>query len=55
MIHSSHSKKDLIEVIERFQLYSIINYNELRKNHLSKALWTLLETNPSIPEDTEVF
>ena len=55
MIHTSHSKKDLIEVIERFQLYSIPNYTELRKNNLSKALWALLETNPTIQEDSDIF
>tara|TARA_R110000823_G_scaffold28703_1_gene83822 strand:- start:134 stop:685 length:552 start_codon:yes stop_codon:yes gene_type:complete len=55
MIHMSHSKKDLIELVERFQLYQITNYKELRKDKLARDIWSLLSEMDYVPPDNEIF
>lgn len=55
MIHQSHSKKDLIELVERFQLYQLHNYKDLRKDKLAKGIWEILESMETIHPDKDVF
>jgi len=38
MIHSTHTKKDLIEIIEVFE-FDIEDYQDYSKSELSKTLW----------------
>ena len=55
MIHPSHSKKDLVEIVERFQLYQIDNYKDMKKDKLSLKIWDVLKTLEYIPPETEWF
>jgi len=55
MIHSSHSKKDLIEVVELFELYGIDDYREMNKNQLQKAIWSYVKEIGYIKPDNEFF
>jgi len=55
MIHPSHSKKDLIEIVERFQLYQIDNYKDMKKDKLSLKIWDVLKTVEYIPAENESF
>jgi len=55
MIHYSHSKKDLVEIIEVFEFWDIIDYRDLCKEDLKKTLWDYLRECKSIPADDEFF
>lgn len=55
MIHLTHSKKDLIEVISRFQLYEIEDYSELKKDKLAIKVWDVLEKTSWVVPDKEYF
>jgi hypothetical protein len=55
MIHPSHSRKELIEIIEVFQIFQIPEYQELKKNALSRALWSALTDQKYIRPDQEHF
>ena len=55
MIHPSHSKKDLIEIVERFQLYSVEDYKDLRKEKLALRLWQVLKTTEYVAPEDEMF
>jgi hypothetical protein len=54
-IHSSHSKKDLHEVIEVFQIYEIENYKIMKKCELAPLLEASLDVRDYVPEDTNNF
>jgi len=55
MIHPSHSKKDLIEVVERFQLYQIEDYRSHRKERLALYVWIALQDISYVVPDDEYF
>ncbi len=55
MIHSSHSKKDLIEIIELFELWDIDDYRDLPKPDLQKALWNYVLQLKKIKPDDEYY
>jgi hypothetical protein len=53
MIHISHTKKDLYEIIESYQLYmkpQLKHYNELSKDDLCEYLWTIILKMRKIPK-----
>ena len=54
MIHYSHSRKELIELIHVFEL-DIEGYEELNRNNLGITLWSFLEQKKDISENTELF
>ena len=54
MIHPSHSRKDLIEISEIFDLW-IDNFIELSKHELSQQLWMKLQEVEEIPEYTDFY
>jgi hypothetical protein len=54
-IHSSHSKKDLHEVIEVFQIYEIEDYKIIRKHELIPLLEASLDVRDYVPEDNNNF
>jgi hypothetical protein len=43
MIHPTHSRKDLIEVIETFELWDIGDYKDMSKTKIAKELWSYLK------------
>ena len=45
MIHTSHSKKDLIEFIETFEMWDIIDYHDLSKDELRRSILIHLVLN----------
>ena len=54
MIHTSHSKKDLIEFIETFEMWDIIDYHDLSKDELRREIWENLRGKrhiATIPEN----
>jgi hypothetical protein len=55
MIHSSHSKKDLIELIELFELWDIEDYRDLPKPDLQIALWSYVKKLKKIKPDSEFY
>ena len=55
MIHNSHSKKDLIQVVERFQLYQINDYKEIRKDKLAHRIWLVLKDLNYVPPEGDLF
>jgi hypothetical protein len=56
MIHKSHSRKDLIEVIEAFELWDIDDYRDIQKAELVKVLWDYLKKCKEIcPDDNTLF
>tara|TARA_R110001592_G_scaffold94039_2_gene272647 strand:- start:224 stop:778 length:555 start_codon:yes stop_codon:yes gene_type:complete len=55
MIHPSHSKKDLIEVIELFELYGIVDYRDMTKEELQIAVWDYVRDIGYIKPDQEYF
>ena len=55
MIHSSHSKKDLIEIIELFELWDIEDYRDLSKPDLQVALWSYVKKLKKIKPDSEFY
>lgn len=54
MIHSTHTKKDLIEIIEVFE-FDIEDYQDYSKSELSKTLWEYIENINSIQPDCSYF
>jgi len=54
MIHYSHSRKELIELIHVFE-FDIEGYEELNRNNLGITLWSYLEQQKDISENTELF
>tara|TARA_R110001599_G_scaffold90384_2_gene238356 strand:- start:10 stop:579 length:570 start_codon:yes stop_codon:yes gene_type:complete len=45
MIHSTHTRKDLIDIIETYNLYDskhLIGYNDMAKDILSQLLWRVV-------------
>ena len=55
MIHPSHSKKDLIEVIEMFELFGIVDYRDMTKEELRVAVWDYVRDIGYIKPDQEYF
>ncbi len=55
MIHSSHSKKDLIEIIELFELFGIVDYRDMTKEELQIAVWDYVRDIGYIKPDQEYF
>tara|TARA_R100000781_G_C4037066_1_gene112675 strand:+ start:103 stop:657 length:555 start_codon:yes stop_codon:yes gene_type:complete len=55
MIHPSHSKKDLIEVIEMFELFGIVDYRDMTKDELQVAVWDYVRDIGYIKPDQEYF
>ena len=55
MIHPTHPKKDLIEIIELFEFYDIDDYRELCKDELRHILWDYIRKCKKIPPDNEFF
>ena len=55
MIHPTHPKKDLIEIIELFEFYEIDDYRELCKDELRHILWDYIRKCKKIPPDNEFF
>ena len=55
MIHSSHSKKDLIEIIELFEFWDIDDYRDLPKPQLQKVLWSYVVQLNHIKPDNEHY
>ena len=55
VIHKSHTKKDLIEIIEVFELKDIQNYRELNKDTLVSLLDLHLRTIADITPNLEYF
>ena len=53
-IHTSHSKKELMEVIEVFDI-KIADYKALNKQHLSKQILYQLSIVDEIKEDNDFF
>ncbi len=53
-IHSSHSKKELQEIIEVFEL-NIANYKNMNKKDISYSLMYELTKIDNIPEDNDFF
>ena len=54
MIHPSHSRKDLLEVIKVFNL-TIKNSDDLNKNELSRMLWIKISNTEMIDPDNNYF
>ena len=54
MIHSTHTKKDLIEIIEVFE-FDIEDYQDYSKSELSKTLWEYIENITTIQPDCSYF
>ena len=54
MIHPSHSRKDLLEVIKVFHL-KIKNSEDLNKNELSRMLWLTISKTDTIDPDNNYF
>tara|TARA_R110000803_G_scaffold82148_2_gene148216 strand:- start:2569 stop:3123 length:555 start_codon:yes stop_codon:yes gene_type:complete len=55
MIHSSHSKKDLIEIIEYFEFNEIEDFRDKSKVSLQKELWEYVRGLKYIHPDRETF
>ena len=55
MIHSTHAKKDLHEIIEVFQLYEVGDYKRLKKHELVPILDEVIQKREHVPEDTNNF
>lgn len=55
MIHASHTKKDLIELIECFELYEIDDYRDMSKSELKEDLWDYVKGLKYIKTDQEIF
>tara|TARA_Y100000592_G_C5447938_1_gene307094 strand:+ start:1022 stop:1576 length:555 start_codon:yes stop_codon:yes gene_type:complete len=55
MIHPTHPKKDLIEIIELFEFYDIDDYRELSKDDLRHILWNYIRKCKKIEPDDEFF
>jgi len=55
MIHQTHSKKDLIEIVESFQLFEIENYGSMKKKMLAQEVWRVLSGRDHITPDNEYF
>ena len=54
MIHNSHPRKDLIEIISLFE-FPIDDYEFITKLQLSKLLWKQLQKKVKIKPDNEFF
>jgi len=54
MIHYSHSRKELIELIHVFEL-NLDGYEALNRNDLGITLWAFLESQTEIPDNSELF
>lgn len=54
MIHSSHSRKDLMEICDIFEI-NIKNKVHLNKNELSRMLWLEIISKESINPDNNYF
>jgi hypothetical protein len=54
MIHKSHSKKSLYEIIEIFG-FDIPDYQDLNKKQLTHNIWSYLENLTSLSPDNEFF
>jgi hypothetical protein len=55
MIHASHSKKDLIEIVELFELYGIDDYRDMNKGELQTAVWDYVKNIGYIKPDNQYF
>tara|TARA_R110000787_G_C13366002_1_gene440445 strand:+ start:691 stop:1245 length:555 start_codon:yes stop_codon:yes gene_type:complete len=55
MIHSSHSKKDLVELIEYFNFVEIDDFREKSKAELQVELWEYVKGLKYINPDMETF
>ena len=60
MIHSTHSRKELIDIIEIYQLQEnndyLHNYDQMSKHILSKLLWkSIQEMDTLIINDNDLF
>ena len=55
MIQSSHSKKDLIEIIELFEFWDIDDYRDLPKPQLQRVLWSYVVQLNHIKPDNEHY
>ena len=53
-IHQSHSRKELSEITEIFNL-NVTNYNKLNKKDLAKSLLYQLSTISEIKEDNDYY
>jgi len=40
VVHNTHPKRDLIEIVELFELFTIEDYRDLSKKGLASRLWT---------------
>jgi hypothetical protein len=54
MIHPSHSRSELIEIVEVFEL-DVEDYTSVSKQVLSKRLWEYLKVIDFVEKDDEVF
>lgn len=55
MIHPSHSKKDLVEIIEYFEFAEIEDVRDKSKSSLQKELWEYVKGLKYINPDLETF
>lgn len=53
MIHPTHSKKDLCEIIEIYSFYQIEDYHHLKKTELAEALWDQVCQKDFVPAESE--
>ena len=53
-IHTSHSKKELMEIIEVFDI-KVVDYKNLNKKQLSKQILYQLSIVDGIKEDNDFF
>ena len=40
VVHQTHPKRDLIEIVELFELFTIEDYRDLSKKELASQVWT---------------
>tara|TARA_R100001244_G_scaffold116645_1_gene86753 strand:- start:309 stop:881 length:573 start_codon:yes stop_codon:yes gene_type:complete len=40
VVHNTHPKRDLIEIVELFEIFTIEDYRDLSKKSLASQLWT---------------
>ena len=55
MIHISHSRKDMCEIIEVFQIYQVEDYRDKSKKKLALDLWKVLTSMDYVKSDDENF
>tara|TARA_R110000824_G_scaffold149403_5_gene319707 strand:- start:572 stop:1123 length:552 start_codon:yes stop_codon:yes gene_type:complete len=55
MIHKSHTRKDLVEVIEEFELWDIDDYSDMSKEQLTNELWDYLKKLNKVKQPDNFF